>query len=161
MSFKTEAELRQAMSSALSGSSLYTMEETVTMLQNHIENVVYGAYSPEVYGDTFEFLDAWETQSQGAGAEMHYEPDYLSIAAPVHASVVTGAGVASVLADWIFQGNSGGLFGNGGWNSSRDAWKALDKEMTNSKFRSMYESGMTAVGIPWKRSGGAVIKTKD
>ena len=161
MSFKNDAELRKAMEQALSGSSLHTMEQTVSMLQKQIENVVYNAYVPEVYTDTFEFLDAWETQSEGAGAEMHYEPDYLSISAPVHASVITGAGVASVLADWIFEGNSGGLFGNGGWNSSRDAWKSLDKEMTNTKFRSMYEAGMTAVGIPWKRSGGAVTKTKD
>ena len=161
MSFKNDAELRKAMEQALSGSSLHTMEQTKTMLQIHIDKDVYGAYAPEVYPRSEEFRDAWETENIGTGAEIHYEPDDLSVAAPVHASVITGQGVTSVLADWIFEGNSGGLFGNGGWNSSRDAWKSLDKEMTNTKFRSMYEAGMTAVGIPWKRSGGAVTKTKD
>lgn len=161
MSFASEEELRKAMSEALSGASLHTMEETKSMLQVHIDEEVYGNYSPEVYPRSEEFSEAWETESQGVGAEMHYEPDYLSVAAPVHASILTGAGVTSVLADWIFEGNSGGLFGNGGWNRSRDAWKALDKEMTNTRFRRMYEAGMSSQNIPWKRSGGAVIKTKE
>lgn len=160
MSFKNDAELRKAMEQALSGSSLHTMEQTKTMLQIHIDKDVY-IYKPEVYSDPAqEFRYAWETENEGAGAEMYYEPDDLSVAAPVHASVFTGQGVTSVLADWIFEGNSGGAFGNGRWNAARDAWKSLDKEMTNTKFRSMYEAGMTAVGIPWKRSNGAVIKTK-
>ena len=161
MSFTSEEELKKAMAQALSGASLHTMEETKNMLQTHIDKEVYSAYAPEVYPRSYEFRDAWETETQDAGAEMYYEPDLLSVSPPVHASVITGESVTGVLASWIFEGNSGGIFGNGGWNKSRNAWKALDKEMTNTKFRGMYEAGMSSQNIPWKRSGGAVIKTKD
>lgn len=164
MSFTNEKELYDAIIKSLSAASLNTMEQARSMLQVHIENVVYNSYVPEVYNDTFEFLDAWDVQSGGGagGASMYYEPSFIStVSPPYHASVITGEGVTEALADWIFEGNSGGIFGNGGWNSSRDAWKALDKEMTNTKFRSMYENGMSSVGIPWKRSAGAVIKIKD
>ena len=164
MSFTNEKELYDAIIKSLSAASLNTMEQTRSMLQIHIENVVYNGYSPEIYNDTFEFLDAWDVQSGGGagGASMYYEPSFIgTVSPPYHASVVTGVGVAAALADWIFEGNSGGIFGNGGWNSSRDAWEALDKEMTNTKFCSMYEDGMSAVGIPWKRSSGAVVKIKD
>lgn len=162
MSFKNDEELKKAMAKALSGSSLIAMNQTTDMLQNQIDRVVYHGYTPEVYEDTFEFLDAWEVGSyEDAGAEVFYNPDYLSINAPVHASVVTGMGVASVLADWIFEGNSGGLFGNGGWNRARNAWEELDKEMTKTKFRNMYEDAMTTQGIAWKRSIGGVQKIKE
>lgn len=161
MSFKNDKELKEAMEKVLSQSSLKTMDETAKMLQNQIEKVVYGSYSPEVYEDTFEFLKAWEVKSaENAGAEVYYEPsDITTVSPPYHASVIDGESVTEILANWIFKGNSGGIFANGGWNKSRDAWKALDKEMTNRKFRSMYESAMTAVGIPWKRSTGSVTKT--
>lgn len=163
MSFINEEQLKKAMKNALSGASLYTMKETVEKLQDHIEKEVYGAYTPEVYEDTFEFLDAWETQSSSdGGAEMHYDPnDIITTNPPIHASIITGEGVAEILPDWIFKGNAGGLFGNGEWNRKRDAWGALDREMSNRVFRSMYEDGMTSQGIPWVRSNGAVLKIEE
>ena len=164
MIFYNDEQLRKEIVKNLTTASMVSMESTKKVLQENIETDVYGGYSPEVYPRTMEFLEAWETEEGGAdgvaSAQMHYEPEFIStVAAPIHASVITGAGVTSVLADWIFKGHGGGIF-HGSWNHARNAWKSMDKEITNTKFREMYENGLNSTSMPWKRSTGAVIKTQ-
>lgn len=165
MIFTNEEQLKKEIIKNLTAASISTMENTKKILQKNILTDVYGGYSPEVYPRTFEFLEAWETEEGGtsgvASAQMHYEPEFITtISAPIHASVVTGAGVTGILADWIFKGHGGGIF-HGSWNKARNAWRTTDKEITNTKFREMYESGLNSTSMPWKRSTGAVIKTID
>lgn len=165
MIFTNEEELRNEIIKNLTTASLSAMEETQQILQKNIEVDVYGGYSPEVYPRTMEFLEAWETEEGGADgvapAQMHYEPDFIAtVSPPQHASILTGGSVVAILADWIFNGHDGGLF-PGSWSKARDAWKHTDKEITNTVFRSMYENGLNKTPMPWKRSTGAVTKTKD
>lgn len=165
MIFTNEEQLRSEIAKNLTAASLSTMEETKKVLQKNIVIDVYGGYSPSEYGRTFEFLEAWETEEGGASgvapAQMHYEPEFITtVSPPQHASIIDGSSVVAVLADWIFHGHDGGLF-PGAWSAARDAWKSMDKEITNTKFRSMYESGLNKTKMPWKRSTGAVIKEKE
>lgn len=165
MTFFNEEQLRREIVKNLTTASLSAMDETKKVLQKNILIDVYGGYAPSEYGRTFEFKEAWKTEGGGAEgvapAQMHYEPEFITtVSAPQHASVLTGASVVGVLADWIFEGHDGGLF-PGAWSAARDAWKSMDKEITNTVFRGMYESGLNKTQMPWKRSTGAVIKEKD
>ena len=165
MIFVNDEQLRREITKNLTTASLITMEETKKVLQKNITLDVYGGYSPSEYDRTFEFMDAWETEEGGASgiapAQMHYEPDFITtVSPPQHASVLNGVSVVDVLADWIFEGHDSGLF-PGAWSNARDAWKSMDKEITNTKFRAMYENGLNETKMPWKRSTGAVIKEKE
>ena len=165
MIFFNEEQLRNEIIKNLTTASISSMEDTKKVLQKNIAIDVYGGYSPQVYPRTIEFLEAWETEGGGADgvapAQMHYEPEFITtVSPPQHASVITGASVVGILPDWIFSGHDPGIF-PGGWSGARDAWKHMDKEITNTVFRNMYESGLSKTPMPWKRSTGAVIKTKD
>ena len=39
----------------------YAMEKLLEKLRTNIEQIVYGAGSPEYYNRTMEFLNSWET----------------------------------------------------------------------------------------------------
>lgn len=165
MIFVDEEQLRKEIAKNLTTASLSAMEDTKKVLQKNIVVDVYGGYSPAEYPRTMEFLEAWETEEGGAdgvgSAQMHYEPEFIgTVSPPQHASVLDGSSVVEVLADWIFQGHDPGLF-PGGWSAARDAWKSMDKEITNTVFRGIYESGLNKTDMPWKRSTGAVIKIKE
>lgn len=166
MLFTNEEQLRKEIIRNLNVASMSAMESTKEKLQENINEVVYGRGAGSVYERTNEFYIAWETEEGGADgvapAQMHYEPDFITtIAAPIHASVKTNQSVAVVLADWLFLGHDPGCFPYGNWWGARDAWSKTDKEITNTVFRGMYESGLNKTPMPWKRSTGAVIKTKD
>lgn len=166
MLFINEEQLRKEIIKNLTVASMSAMQETKNKLQSNIDEVVYSKPEGSVYDRTHEFYEAWDTDEGGAdgvaAAQMYYEPDFITtVVAPTHASVVTGNSVTEVLADWIFLGHEPGCFPYGNWWGSRDAWKKTDKDITNTVFRSMYENGLNKTSMPWKRSTGAVIKTKD
>lgn len=124
--------------------------------------IVYESYQPSMYERTGEFKEAWDTSVKSLGSyiegEFKYDPKTM-VANPAlgqHASVVTGEPSASYLADIIYQGLAGHIFGTGYWTKKRDAWSALDKWLTNNTFRKIFEEGMTKAGIPWKKSIGGV-----
>ena len=85
-----------------------------------------------------------------------YNPTQIVMEDGVHASVVTGASVASVMPEVIYQWGQGCVPRPTG----RDAWAALDGYLTNSTMRSIFESGLNASGLPWKRSTGGITVTK-
>ena len=143
-----------------------------------VRKIVYESYSPTKYNRTGEFKEAWDTDTtqnlftgkvQGS---FFYDPEKLtpgdndpeSPRYGQHVSAIDRMLMTTYLAEVIYQGKSGPAFGHGvhtgAWADKRDAWSALDKWLSNSTFRKIFEEGMTKAGIPWKKSIGGVYVEK-
>lgn len=127
-----------------------------------IRVLVYESYTPVKYERTGEFKEAWDTDVKTLGnyieGEFKYNSNDLIVNPSLgqHASIIDGEPSVSYLADIIYQGMAGHIFGEGPWTKKRDAWSALDKWLTNTQFRKIFEEGMNKAGIPWKRNIGKV-----
>lgn len=159
MAFSTEAELRQAIEGGLTTAITSTISAIHGKNEEEIDTIVYGSYAPSWYGRTMDFLNAWSTEVGGLEGEMYFDKGAISTGSSedgVHASVVSGASMASVMPEIIYQWGMGCIQRPTG----RDAWKALDSYLTNTQMRSLFEAGLNASGLPWKRSTGAITVTK-
>ena len=133
-----------------------------------IRILVYEAYDPVMYERTGQFKEAWDTTVNSLGnyieGEFKYDPRELIVNYDKwqHGSRYTSNGteyetvMTTYLADIIYQGTAGYMFGEGPWTKKRDAWSALDKWLTNTQFRKLFEEGMNQAGIPWHRNIGGI-----
>lgn len=159
MAFLNEAELK----SAITGGITIAVESTINAVhsknEEEIDTIVYGSYAPSWYGRTNNFLNAWSTEVGGTEGEMYYDESKISTGNKKngrHVSVVDEASMAAVMPEVIYQWGQGCMPRPTG----RDAWKALDSYLTNTQMRSLFEAGLNASGLPWKRSTGAITVTK-
>ena len=137
-----------------------------------IRVLIYESYQPSMYERTGEFKEAWDTDTTTSGNKVSgtfkYAPDKLTVNREKwqHGSSYISGGkeyettMTTYLADVIYQGLSGPMFGQGPWTEKRDAWTALDKWLSNTQLRTIFEEGMSRVGIPWKRNVGAITVEK-
>lgn len=158
MAFLNDAELK----AAITGGITVAIESTINAIheenKDQIQEVVY-KYPNTWYGRTNNFLNAWSTEVGGTEGEMYYDESKISTGSKddgVHVSVVSGASIAASMPEAIYQWGMGCIQRPTG----RDAWKALDNVLTNTKMRSLFEAGLNASGLPWKRSTGAITVTK-
>ena len=137
-----------------------------------IRVLVYESYNPTRYNRTGEFKEAWNTKTDIIGnhieGEFYYDWEKLtpgdddpeSPRYGQHVSAIDRFLMTEYLAEVIYQGLAGPAFGHGvrfgKWTEKRDAWSALDKWLTNTQFRKIFEEGMNKAGIPWKRNIGKV-----
>lgn len=161
MLFINEAQMKEAILPLLQKAVNYVIDEIFKENNKDVLDVVYGGYSPTFYDRTEEFAGAWTVDEGGyggdVGGEFRYAPEYIGTGpAPYHASVVDGESSREYLADILYYGSRSMLFGHGGWTGKRNAFKVLDKWLTNSRFRQLFETGMSKAGIPWKRSTGGI-----
>lgn len=159
MAFLNEAELK----AAITGGITIAVESTINAIhgenREQIQEVVYSSYAPSWYGRTNNFLNAWSTEVGGTEGEMYYDESKISTGNKKdgrHVSVVDEASMAAVMPEVIYQWGQGCMPRPTG----RDAWKALDSFLTNTQMRSLFEAGLNASGLPWKRSTGAITVTK-
>ena len=73
-----------------------------------------------------------------------------------HVSVVTGASQAENMPHILYQASMGCI----PRPTHRDAWRNLDSKLTNRAMRGIFEEGLSASGMPWKRKTGAITVTK-
>ena len=129
-----------------------------------IHDIVYMAYSPEEYERTGDFYRAW-----GAGTtkvvnertvegEFKYKPDKMSIGStdPNSSNYGQHIGLAGdfygqdarpYLAELIYNGATGSLFGDGAFRQKRDAWEELNKRIGRRKMKQWMKEGMEAAGL--------------
>jgi len=125
--------------------------------KKEINRVVY-SFSPAEYERTYEFRDAWtgeitESGGDGTTGEFKYDPEKIvSIWPGTHASVALGdyglmKDVRDSLADIIYNGLAGDIFGHGFWTAERDAWKELIRIVGGPKMRTWIRAGARKAGL--------------
>ena len=129
------------------------------------------AYSnnPDVdayYKRTGEFKEAWETSAKTVGdiaeGSFNYAPETLTVNYDEwqHGSKVDREPMTTYLADIIYNGTAGDIFGEGYWTKKRDAWSVLEKWLSVAKFREIYEDGMSKAGLNFVKHGRAINVSK-
>lgn len=115
--------------------------------RQEIEDVVY-SYRPQWYKRSNEnqsFKEAWKTEVKTATnthtAELNYEPSTMAMYDPSadysdsdfwrHGNKYSGD-VREALAEILYEGISGGLFGDGAFSDPRNAYDALIKKCNKS-----------------------------
>lgn len=100
--------------------------------------------SNRVYGEFFYQPVINQGEANEAGV-MHYVPAKAQHGSPdwAHSAADKAWGDArEYLADIIYQGQSGPLFGDGPWRKKRDAWTPLLNKLNRGKIFTWFEEGM-------------------
>lgn len=151
----SESQLANQLITPLKQATQYVVDKILETNQEQVEKIVYNAYNPIVYERQKDLLNSWkaETTQYGSSAIFgSFEYDESQITAT---SVVTGE-VVPYLADIVYNGLAGHIFGEGPWTKKRDAWAALEKEVGANKIRQWMKEGMSATGLNFKSHGGAI-----
>lgn len=163
MIFFNEAELANQISRGLVVAVRHTIDKVDEMNSDSINEEVYDSASPTWYNRTLDFLNAWETKVSGGGhyvsGEMYFESGNIGLGDMEngqHVSVVDGSSQAENMPELLYQAGMGCI----PRPTHRDAWKNLDKKLTNRAMRSIFEDGLNASGMQWKRKTGSITVTK-
>ena len=163
---RNDQEVEQMLMRALEKAIDYVVQKIWNDNRELIRQIVYEAYQPEQYERTGEFKEAWDTDVKRLGnfvrGEMKYDPRELTVNYNKwqHGSAYLQQPMTTYLAEVIYQGLSGDLFGEGPWTKKRDVWAALNREVGIRKIKQYFEEGMRRSGIKFKGHTAAVKVTK-
>lgn len=152
----------------------YAMKKMEEKNKKLMDKYIYhSAFSPTVYQRTGEFGEAWGIDGtakrskagkaiSGNHVEMRfgYNPEEVSGISLqdnpngqiyAHGSPEWG-NARDYLADLIYNGNSGPMYGNGPWREKRDVWTALLSEFGEDKFIYWMKRYMNTQGFHFTRS---------
>lgn len=122
--------------------------------KEQIDNIVYGAGVPSDYERSFEFRDkAWlvvpptSRMSHEVEGQFMYAPLNTGYSEAQHASVVTGEDTREYLAEIIYEGLAGLIFGEGFWTQPRNAWDALLEIIGSKEMEKWIKSGAKKAGL--------------
>lgn len=158
MLITNQEELENIIGEAMSRVVSIVIQNLLIENEGFVMQDVYGYPTGSFYERTGEFLHAFsETYGDGSGiasGALDYDPSKITTTTPPqHASVVDGESSTDDLADIIYQGN-GGI-----WHMPpRNAYKDLNKWLTKTVMRGLFESAMNQAGVPYKRSTGGIEK---
>lgn len=133
-----------------------------------VRQVVYEAYAPKQYERTGEFKEAWDTDTSVSGNKAHgefkYNPQELTINREKwqHGSHYISNGqdyettMTTYLADVIYQGLAGPMFGEGVWTQKRNAWEVLERKVGVRKIKQWMKEGFNKAGLNVQSHGMAL-----
>ena len=130
-----------------------------------VMRIIYENYSPEYYTRTFEFANSWDyTLSSREGkvsAIFNYDPDKMDYnpAKGQHGTpdelgpdIQAAWGDArEYLAEIIYEGKSGKVFGRGPWTRKRDVWKPLIDSVESKALSTWFEQGLKQAGVKYRK----------
>lgn len=122
-----------------------------------VEEIVYDSYQPEEYERTGQFKEAWDTETKRLGnfaqSKFMYDSKELVVNYDKwqHGSKYLREPMTTYLAEIIYQGLVGPMFGEGTWTKKRNAWKALNSKIGIKKIKQYFEEGMRQNGLNFKR----------
>ena len=170
-SIKNEQELKIYLMPKIEDVVGYIVQKIWNENRELIRVLIYESYEPSMYERTGEFKEAWATKTSISGNKVsgvfEYKPDKLTVNREKwqHGYIYMSGGaehettMTTYLADVIYQGLAGHIFGEGPWTKKRNAWAELNRWLTKKQFRKIFEEAMTKYGIPWKRNrSGKVVK---
>lgn len=159
---RSEQELRNLLRSPIQKAINYVLDKIYDENIGVVHDVVYMAYSPEDYNRTGDLYRAWSTESKStssaARGEFKYDYSKMSIGGtdPQSSNFAQHIGVGgdfygqdarSYLAELIYEGAAGSLFGDGAFRKKRDAWKVLNDRIGRRKMKQWMKEGMEAAGL--------------
>ena len=159
---RSEQELRNLLRSPIQKAINYVLDKIYDENISVVHDVVYMAYSPEDYNRTGDLYRAWSTESKStssaAQGEFKYDYSKMSIGStdPQSSNFAQHIGVGGdfygqdarpYLAELIYQGATGSLFGDGAFRKKRDAWEELNKRIGRRKMKQWMKEGMEAAGL--------------
>ncbi len=168
MAVKNQSELTNLLRQELKPVVDKVVDKIYKENKDIVQQIVYDVYQPEIYQRTYEFRDvAWETtpahnngklRIQG---DMHFAPENMSYDADhwVHGSNY-GGDVREALAEIIYQGKSGPMFGKGVWTRKRNAYNALIKRLGKRRFNSYLKEALDECGIKYEAHERAIDFTE-
>lgn len=163
---RNNRELENMLMPALEKAIDYVVQKIWNDNRELIRQVVYEAYQPEMYERTGEFKEAWDTSVKRLGnftrGEMKYTPEKLTVdySKWQHGSEYLQQPMTTYLAEIIYQGLSGKLFGEGSWTRKRNAWEILTRELGIRKIKQYFEEGMRQNGLSFRGHTASVKVTK-
>lgn len=172
---RSEQELRNMLRTPIQKAINYVLDKIYDENISVVHDVVYMAYSPEDYNRTGDLYRAWskETKSTKSAAKGEFKYDYskMSIGStdPQSSNFAQHIGVGGdfygqdarpYLAELIYQGATGGLFGDGAFRNQRDAWTELNKRIGRRKMKQWMKEGMEAAGLTVQMHNTAIEVTE-
>ena len=171
---RSEQELRNLLRSPIQKAINYVLDKIYDENISVVHDVVYMAYSPEDYNRTGDLYRAWSTESKStssaAQGEFKYDYSKMSIGStdPQSSNFAQHIGVGGdfygqdarpYLAELIYQGATGSLFGDGAFRKQRDAWAELNKRIGRRKMKQWMKEGMEAAGLTVQMHNNAIEVT--
>lgn len=150
-----ESQLAAQLIGPLQQATQYVVDKILEENRKQVQQTVYDGYQPSVYQRTNELLESWKAEAKAHGTSSvfgSFEYDESKISAT---SVLTGKAVP-YLADIVYNGLAGHIFGEGPWTKKRDAWNALEKVVGANKIRQWMKEGMATAGLSVVSHGGAI-----
>ena len=159
---RSEQELRNLLRSPIQKAINYVLDKIYDENISVVHDVVYMANSPEDYNRTGDLYRAGSTESKStssaAQGEFKYDYSKMSIGStdPQSSNFAQHIGVGGdfygqdarpYLAELIYQGATGSLFGDGAFRKQRDAWAELNKRIGRRKMKQWMKEGMEAAGL--------------
>ena len=159
---RSEQELRNLLRSPIQKAINYVLDKIYDENIAVVHDVVYMAYSPEDYNRTGDLYRAWSTESKStsSAAQGEFKYDYSKMSrgstAPQSSNFAQQIGVGGdfygqdprpYLAELIYQGATGSLFGDGAFRKQRDAWTELNKRIGRRKMKQWMKEGMESAGL--------------
>ena len=156
---KNDHELRRSLKKPLIAAVDYVMQKMWKENRDIIRKVVYDAGLPSEYERTDEFSNAWNYEwhsSPKTDAFVEYEFFYdwallnINRKKAQHGSpewLKNYQDVRPYLADIIYGGLSGNLFGDGYWCKARDAWSELLHQIGKRNLSNWFKEGCEQVGL--------------
>ena len=171
---RSEQELRNLLRSPIQKAINYVLDKIYDENISVVHDVVYMAYSPEDYNRTGDLYRAWSTESKStssaAQGEFKYDYSKMSIGStdPQSSNFAQHIGVGGdfygqdarpYLAELIYQGATGSLFGDGAFRKQRDAWAELNKRIGRRKMKQWMKEGLEAAGLKVQMHNKAIEVT--
>lgn len=164
---RNESQLQAAIAQALVPVINRVLERIVEDNRDLIQKYIYDNDTPAVYERTEEFKEAWETQpaevtGDHVKGEFSYAPDKMSVdpGAFQHGSYYYSPNdIREYLAEIIYQGGAGPMFGEGFWRNKRDVWNMLIKHLGKRQILTYVSDALKAEGIAFKRDVSASLQT--
>mgnify|MGYP004639624175 FL=1 len=172
---RSEQELRNLLRSPIQKAINYVLDKIYDENIAVVHDVVYMAYNPEDYNRTGDLYRAWSTESKStssaAQGEFKYDYSKMSIGStdPQSSNFAQHIGVGGdfygqdarpYLAELIYNGATGSLFGDGAFRKQRDAWTELNKRIGRRKMKQWMKEGMEAAGLTVQMHNEKLVVTE-
>lgn len=168
---RNEDQLRRLLQPKLQKAVHYVMNKILEANAEAIQNIVYGAGTPDLYNRTGEFAKAWAITDENhnpttndAYGKFYYKPNEMSTGSTdrdsdsygQHVSIVDGMASREYLADIIYDGIKHSAWGDTShWShKKRNAWEKLLSVVGVNNMKNWIEQGMKQAGLKVKRLGG-------